>query len=535
MIGSLLLVLVAATAGSVDGRHAVLIYKDASFESLSGAGLDVPCAPTVHHAWVWSAVSPPRRVLPADLGRIPQAETEMLRVTVLHRSDVKPGPADVVAGPVSMWQEVPEPLLPRFPAGKDGKIALPRRGAETWRVRAIGRGCSSNWVDVEGGRTTVDLVLTPATDLSVSATAVGGPLPSRLTFLRVFQSPRAVPGKPEVLALFEPAGPRRFLVQGFPAGGSDYLLLFSAPDVAPLIARVAKGGEPLSINLERGAGLRGVLMDSRGRPLTGAGVGARCLLSPELPVSFPRQAPALNDGSWHLSGLPPGRVALLFVANGMVAQRRDLQLAAGELDLGTIRLQPAIQVPVRVLDDTGSPVGGAEVSAGPGHAKGITDPKGLVTLSDLGGNQAVSLAVKAPGCRPKQQLISAPFGAEVVVKVTRALTLNGRAVDQNGTPVADVQGRVEIGNSTESIEAASGRFTVQVQPGKAGRLLLRSPHSEELAVEFPAGQPGEDRELGDIRLRRGLTLTGRVLNSDNGEPVPGARVWALRPSKGGGT
>jgi protocatechuate 3,4-dioxygenase beta subunit len=214
--------------------------------------------------------------------------------------------------------------------------------------------------------------------------------------------------------------------------------------------------------------------------------------------------------------------------------------------------EPA-QLVVHAVDSTGQPVAGAtvQVAVKPEEMDAPdeevwaaeTSTAGKARLSGLPTGERLWLlvareglvpearsAVLRPGERRRLQVVLGPGGVS-----------SGRAVDEEGRPVAGAEIRLEsqaFGRYPEYLPAfvraramprartdGSGRFQFRDLP--QGDLELRIQHPSYLA--FSEGSPIQRRpDLGELRLRRGTTLNGRVIDPE-GLPVPGIAVW-IRPS-----
>ena len=106
----------------------------------------------------------------------------------------------------------------------------------------------------------------------------------------------------------------------------------------------------------------------------------------------------------------------------------------------------------------------------------------------------------------------------------------GRAVDHKGTPVRGA--RITCWRSGDELKNTAhtdsdGAFCVEVPPGRTklrlevvarGHLLRRVTH--------PVPADGSDATLGDVRLRSGAVLGGRVVEA-GGKPIAGASVFRV--------
>lgn len=103
--------------------------------------------------------------------------------------------------------------------------------------------------------------------------------------------------------------------------------------------------------------------------------------------------------------------------------------------------------------------------------------------------------------------------------------LEGRARDENGTPLANVVVRALDFGRVETETAADGTFRLEMQvPDLALRetLVLRGFGRETVRVDVPVAR-GETTFVGDISMHPGGIVSGRLIDAD-GLPVQGAWV-----------
>lgn len=139
-----------------------------------------------------------------------------------------------------------------------------------------------------------------------------------------------------------------------------------------------------------------------------------------------------------------------------------------------------------------------------------------------------------------------PLAAELDPSVAAALAgFTGRVVHPDGTPAAGVRvelfrvdpevffelsaegsgPRLEVGHATTGED---GRFAIRKVPPSGFHLLLADAGGADPThrVIERSPSPGEVVDLGDIVLKNGATLVGRVVDAEGG-PVSGALVRAL--------
>lgn len=329
-------------------------------------------------------------------------------------------------------------------------------------------------------------------------------------------------------------GPVRFTAQH--AGFRDHASTPTAP---------ASG---VRIVLQRGLQLRGRVLDEAGTPVKGARVMA---LAPgkggEDEKDLERVTESGPGGTFHLGGLEPGAFLLAALVEEEEGGQRAMRMGAtrvvlpfdGEL---TVRLKAGASIRGVVVDQHGQPAPGIElmamlegVSGGPappvdemvallesgapfGQAR--TGEEGRFEIRNLRPGR-FELSVRGAGFEPLEtQTRSGEKELRLVVR--RFPRLSGRVLGADGQPLTrfSVRGM--------PIEAIDGRF----QEPLAGRkeITIRAPDHVEWRRTITGTD--EDLDLGDVRLGRGTTVTGRVVDAATGAALPGALV-GLQPAGAG--
>ena len=264
-----------------------------------------------------------------------------------------------------------------------------------------------------------------------------------------------------------------------------------------------------------------------------------------------------------LDDVPPGDWVLWWEGASIAAGMRVVKVGETRADAGTVVLAAGRSVEGAVRDDLGVVVSGARVGLRPGGTTSgrpmgtdrrvRTGSDGSFSVSGLPLDEVLSWDVSSP----EHESARGTLGGEtrLAVVVTRAQRVFGRLVDEAGTPVVgtgmnvsyvtetrtkDSEGnehrstRVE-GHPGQVITGEDGRFTfyrqlpasVQVQPEGSGHL----PETRTIEALGEDAERGE-HDLGDLVLRKGRTVTGRVARADDGAPVAGARLeasWRVGP------
>lgn len=364
-------------------------------------------------------------------------------------------------------------------------------------------------------------------------------------------------GRTDVVGYFQlgPVAPGRYSVAARLPG---YVLR------APVTVMVGVTEVVANLRLERGAGLRGQVLDGAGRPLGGAVVSVTAASMepsaaglPVLPGRLPLAAEAaqlpasvLPAGGRTRAATtdPEGRFALADVAPGPVrvqvthAEHLPTTLARLVLDAGqdkplpTVRLNPGNAVMGRVLQTDGTPLPGARVTARRSRGSG-TDELTVTNGTDPEGRFAFRLP---PGRYTLQALAEGRVSESATTKDVQ----DGQAVDpiefrlRTGNVVVqglvkDARGRALAGatvtarHQTGDVELArvvtglSGRFRLTGLPDQGVSLLVR--HAQWPATTVPARSGGDML----VQLQTPGAIEGEVRERGNGRFVTGATVQAI--------
>ena len=383
----------------------------------------------------------------------------------------------------------------------------------------------------------------------------------------------------EITASFVPDSPASFRrgAEAHTSSGEEGRFRFSdlTPDIPLRLEAVASGYAPASLDLEAiearqtRAGLRlvlsrGVSLTGRvtggGEPLAGAELTAVRLPQGSSPmVLFARRRQLREEsetsdgqGAFEYRNLRAGTYQLTVSAAGFASLLvPGIEVAAGGADLGTLELEPGVEITGLVVDAEGSPIEGAEVWASGqgsqlfdmtgrrgGEPQAVTGADGSFTVRDRRSGERVDLRVthsehqqaSAPG-------VVAPNPQPLRIVLQAGARLSGTVLDATGAPVAGatVAVMVEEADVEPSGMGIRGfRFPVRNETDDTGRFELEQVPSGKLrlsasaqgwrtaelsALEVPAGG-----ELEDLRLvlERGATVSGRVFDAD-GQPAAG--VW----------
>lgn len=526
--------LVAASAALSQAEQAVLI--DGPLEAVAvptPAELPPARLAKAQAIWVWSALREPRRLSPDDYGRHRQQRPLVAARTLLVRVPAARGGRSlglrVIAAPLAMWSEVPEPLLPSWPLPRSGRLRIPVDGERPWRLRVAGERAGSFWIDLPIG---APGAVVPVVEAAGSHFVVVGEGEGAVkgSSVRVLEDGPGRPGGARSWAFLVGDEKGRFELPGLPdrselrwlaaASGHPPKLVLSAP------SRLAK------IVLAPGTTVSGRVVDPSGRPIAGVAARVAAWVTLEAPIPLIVDARTDTQGRFAAAAVPPGKAIFEARHDGWAALRLPIEVAADGLDLGPLALSRGDSLAVRVVDDTGEPIVGAELRPEPGDVA-TTDRTGLATLEHLPSGGDVRITATAEGHLRGERSVVLP-GPPLEVVLERAFGVSGRFLGTDGSPLEGAAVKVAHGNSSGwEVVDPDGGFALSLRPGQEHTLTFTSPRSRALELAVARGDPGETRDLGELRAPRSGTVTGRLVDGATGDPVAGGRVWCPRTSAHG--
>ena len=350
----------------------------------------------------------------------------------------------------------------------------------------------------------------------------------------------------------------RVVLPAEPAGGGARRLRIQAPGFASAEAEVpAEGAVPPVIRLKANGSVTvsflsldekredSVVVSLAPGPGIGANRPGKTVAERKLTLPpRPRSAKAVFDdvpaGTWALSWNGPN------VASGTKA----VTVAAGPVDAGTLSLQRGITVEGAVRDDLGSPVAGARVLVSARAAFDRSDPyfdevrtaaDGGFSISGAPAGEPLSWAVRSSGHMDARGVLGGETRLEIVVE--RAQRVSGRLVDPDGLPFREAQVVVRYVTDRSSRNHASrigidddGGFSFHREMPSKSRVEVKAKGYRQARRELePLAETGWPRELslGEIRLERGRTVRGRVVDGGSGLALAGVALRATVTRKEG--
>ena len=421
------------------------------------------------------------------------------------------GQSRVTAAPVDMWREVPLSLLPTVAPDPSGSTAVPRSEGP-WRVHArMGEELSARR-EVLPEQDAVELVLKPSFRLAVQVTADHAPLArARLTLVR----PARGLYRPEEPLVFEQADDSGRVALTVPEQDRSLVIVAGRGRRAVSFRRPREA--PATVELHEGFVVRGRAVNDSGEPVAAARVIGSSWIPGNARLLQRQEGESAPDGSFRLSGFPPGAASLQAESDELRFSRvLDLE---GSVDLGRVMLTEPKVLWIRVVDRLRQlPIGQAKVRSEDSGWMPVDDD-GLVRLPLLQGRE---IFAEAGGYHYEQLTLPGDVGANAdepfVVALVPVLLVEGRFFAADGrTPAAG--GRVTARRETDDggdtafgQMAPDGAFRIELEAG-SWELQLSSGNAGTLRLDV-AGSAGETLDLGDLTAPASAWVSGFVVDPE---------------------
>lgn len=317
---------------------------------------------------------------------------------------------------------------------------------------------------------------------------------------------------------------------------------FGRRQEAPI--QIADGASiQLSVVLEPGARLHGMVTDSGGNTVGGAilylGMAGLGSVASDANTVAVKSSP---DGSYEFLNVPDNNYSLEVVAEGYGrVLLQQLNVSGKEDHEQDIVLDVAHMIEGSVVDTTGAPIVEAKVQAWSAggrdrqtRSEAASDDQGRFLLDDVRAG-VYTLFVSAPGFKNERKMRVETGEMNVQVQLTPLPRVRGQVLDSQGAPVKNftVNLRVPVQNTEDTIalrdtsiavkNAVNGEFEIACpNQGEYVVEVQRSPYAPTLSDRFTIANGSEVAGLV-IRLTAGGSIVGRVVDWQ-GNPVAGARL-----------
>lgn len=438
-------------------------------------------------------------------------------------------------------------------AGGDGIATFPVVVGGGYEVRASAPGFAPNGQFTQVGTTAVELKLVLTPGAAVAGRVIdeaGAAVPgARVVFSGASDwSLQADERKDGVVT----GADGRFAFPALPAGSFRFVARHEkfAPGTSAIFTLDGSHAtDGVEIRLTAGATIAGKVVDGGGLPVASAqvrvAVSTRSMIGSE-----PRQVFTADDGTFAVAGLPKKPHDAVAIGEAGSSKTIPVDTSAGDVKNVVITIDQTGTIAGVVVDKTGEPIEGAQVSAFPDFRSGTADPsqfrlRGLPQeLTGAGGE------FRIVGLAPGSYMVRA--SRNPATGRGRMMGLDGEKAETGATNVrivlpADggIKGKVAfadgtvptpfsvgVGFSSEPVMSKDGSFELRDLAPQKYQLTVRGPEFDAKTVEVTV-EEGAVADAGDIVVSKGRTIAGRV--TMRGEPVVGATVYAGGQIFGTGT
>lgn len=298
------------------------------------------------------------------------------------------------------------------------------------------------------------------------------------------------------------------------------------------------------VQLEPGAVLAGTVVDADGKPVEAAAVRV-ALGGRGMRFGPPRQTYSGDDGRFEMRGLPRREVRVIAVHETASSETVavDLSERPERTDV-TLSLDVTGRIAGHVVDADGEPVEGAQVMLWPDFRRGAGPAmrdfrmRGqAVALTDAGGafefrglvDMPYQVRANPPGVTGRgraflREGVPAKVGDDsIVITLERDGAIKGRVAFDDGTPAQVFVVSLGGFRGGTPVTAKDGAFELTDVPPRTYQVSIRGPDFEQTTVADVDVAPGQTVDLGTITVRKGRSITGRVVTAQ-GAPVAGATV-----------
>ncbi|HEX6085943.1 MAG TPA: carboxypeptidase regulatory-like domain-containing protein [Thermoanaerobaculia bacterium] len=306
---------------------------------------------------------------------------------------------------------------------------------------------------------------------------------------------------------------------------------YMAAEARVIDVRKGEQLDDVTLTMRRGSVVEGVVLGPNGAPATGARITVRGRLTPERMLDLEVAGSVRTDGEgrYRMEGVSPGPQTIVANDDRYARASREVTVQAGTNRVD-FRLTEGATLSGRVVDGSGAPVSGANISLGVARAE-ISDASGAFRFAALeSGNY--SLVARKDGyssARQDVQLAGRPVeGVELRLQQGGGV-ITGRINGLAPALVAQLQVRAmevplrSMDGIREGRAEAQGTYRIEgVRPGTWSVTARHTSGREarrEVTISEGAGPAQADLDFGG-----GVTLSGSVRRA--GQPVAGASVQA---------
>jgi uncharacterized GH25 family protein len=346
----------------------------------------------------------------------------------------------------------------------------------------------------------------------------------------------------------------RFELAALPAG--SWRFVARHPDHAPgTSALITLDGvtprDGVEIRLAPGATVRGHVVDTSGAPVASARVRIG-LANASWIGEGPRQVYSDDHGEFIVRGVPRRPLVAIAIAEDAASDSVAVDTTGGDANAVILKLDVTGTIAGAVVDQGGAPLEGVQVSAFPdfraaasgggdmaqwrlrGFPEELTDAAGHFTLTGLAKGTYRVRATRSQHASRGRGFAGEGTSAETGTKDLKIVlppegSVKGKVAFADGAPVGPYT--VSVGFTQQPAAASDGSFLLDGLTPDHYTLTVRGNFaSKSVDVDVKGAQT---TDAGTIVVEKGRFIGGKVVA--NGQPVPGATVYAGRQIFGNGS
>lgn len=296
----------------------------------------------------------------------------------------------------------------------------------------------------------------------------------------------------------------------------------------------------MSLVMKIGGALSGIVIDEAGVPIEGAVVAVRDEWLGEVnPESLPNKSYTDGAGQWMIRSLPDGDHTIICSVPGyLIIERSGIVVAEGR-NTANIELQmvKGAVLSGQVTSMDGAPIEGARIVAvdtsdGLRKLHRSTDLTGHFQFDNL-GRYPVDLIVEKSGYA-EIRLFEQPVDQKqpILIRLEGLGGIRGAVLDESGRPLRafSVSPRIIEGDRevtrvpSRTFQSEAGRYDFDgLQPGTYN-VLIGAPGFAQDVIENVVVRSNQWVDLPTAVLGQGGRVLGRIVDSNSGQPVAGAKI-----------
>lgn len=468
--------------------------------------------------WTWSTDCLPERLTAAALGQCRTGEPVTFRIVTKSR---KPAAgAEIRWATEAMLRELPDALLPVARTDASGSVNIPMPSEEPVFARIAGPLIASKWTAVSHPCTTIAAVEGAPISWRIKD-ADGNPAVGAMAELRPADAAHGAE------LPFRGAGDGVVNIPAVPAAAFVHALSWSEAG-APALATGRVSQLLPAYELPRGVELRGLTIDAKSSPVSGASVTALFLVGGQA-LRVCKTLTTDREGRFGVRGIPAGEVEWSIEKPGLARVAQVTRITADH-DLGDVAMYPDRQLVVEVRDAAGAPIAGALLTAPGGGAEVKSDARGIARLVSVPAD-TFKLRAAARGFLLRDVTVKEDVKQPFVLVLRDAAQVRARVVrNSDGMPAGPGTAAVDL-SGRKFIVDIDARGELEIDAREGGRMSLEIRAAGLAPYRVPEREVGaaERVDLGTIRLRDGLTISGRAVDAESSAPLPGVTFYVLRP------